>query len=342
MNNSKLPIRILFLIIPFILASWFLVHALAILGVFLAFAYPVWWLFAPQQTFCLLCRSYVNGSICPFCRRQIDKTSELSPVNLRSALLNGMLVFAISIISIGVVFVESKILFQLGFPPTPKSATFVIPPKGQYRLGEIFPMKIEIDNVRNSINAVQADIGFEPQKLEVRDISTNESFANIFIQKQINNDGGWARLTGGLPNPGFPGNHGTFGTVFFKGKSPGIVKISFLPSSMVLANDGRGTNILKELPSVSYLILPEKISKEEEDMQSKAFSQPANVLGTSTDNVQMKFYDEGNVLGSKTNQEIQINKSTQLFQIPIQILEKVDTFTINAWSKIGSLIIKNN
>ena len=89
------------------------------------------------------------------------------------------------------------------------------------------------------INAIQADLGFNPEKVEVVDISTQNSFANIFIQKEINNETGYARLTGGLPNPGFFSDRGIFGTVFFRGKQPGVVKIDFLPSSMVLANDGR-------------------------------------------------------------------------------------------------------
>lgn len=91
-------------------------------------------------------------------------------------------------------------------------------------------MKIDITSIKVPINAVQADIGFEPHKLEVVDVSTEDSFANIFIQKEINNEVGYVRLTGGLPNPGFFADRGVFGTVFFKGISPGIVRIEFLPS----------------------------------------------------------------------------------------------------------------
>lgn len=330
--NNKLPFFSLLLIIPLIIASWFLVHLLAIFGFFLAVAYPIWWLFAPQQTVCFLCRADREGSRCLFCQKQIIKSEGVYPVSLSSAILNGVLILVFSIVSVGVVFGESQILFKLGFPPTPKTASFIIPSKGQYRLGEIFPMKIEINNIKNSINAVQADIGFEPQKLKVQEVSTKDSFANIFIQKEINNEGGWTRLTGGLPNPGFFGNHGTLGTVFFKGVNPGIVKIEFLPSSMVLANDGRGTNILKDLPSITYLILPEKISKEEEDLQSKLLSD--NVLGVSTDNAQMKFYNEGHVLGAKTGQEIQKTKEFNVTKFFLDVLEKIDNFILTPWSRM--------
>lgn len=333
--NIKSPILSLILIIPLIIASWVLIHLLAILGIFLAVAYPLWWLFAPKQTACLLCRAERDGQMCPFCRKTILKSEGVSPKSLTSALLNGALILVFSIISLGIVFGESQILFKLGFPPTPKTASFIIPPKGQYRLGEIFPMKIEIDNIKNPINAIQSDIGFEPQKLEVVDISTKDSFANIFIQKEINNDGGWARLTGGLPNPGWFGNHGLFGTVFFKAKSPGLVRIGFLPSSMILANDGRGTNILKDLPSVSYLILPEKISPEEENAQKKLISD-ARVLGEKTDSAQMKFYEESNVLGANIEQQIQEGKKFSLLKMLLSGLERIDSFILEQWSKIFS------
>jgi len=52
--KDKLPIMSLILIIPFIIASWLLVHVLTIFGIFLAVAYPLWWIFAPSQTVCFL------------------------------------------------------------------------------------------------------------------------------------------------------------------------------------------------------------------------------------------------------------------------------------------------
>lgn len=328
---------ILLKIIAIIIFSWILVHLLAVFGVLLAFVYPILWLLVPKQVFCLLCHADIKGSYCHFCRRPIEKSAGISsPKDLRSAIYNGFLILVFTAVSIGLVFGESQLLSSVGFPPTPKTASFIIPPKGQYRLGEIFPMKIEIDNIKNPINAVQADIGFEPQKLEVVDVSTQDSFADIFIQKEINNDGGWVRLTGGLPNPGFYGTHGVFGTVYFTGKTPGLIKIEFLPSSMILANDGKGTNILKDLPSVSYLILPEKISKEEEEIQKKLISQ-ATVSGESTDNIQMKFYDEGSVLGTSIEKEIKKEQQLNPVKTTLDILEKTDRFILSQWEKAFSI-----
>lgn len=325
--------------------SWVLIHILAIFGVFVSLAFPIWWLIAPKTTTCFICRSKRNGEYCKACGKIVDRSDVTypNPRNLRSAVLNGSILFIFTIFSILLVFTEGEILYKTGFPPTPKTVSFVIPAKGQYRLGEIFPMKIEIVGIKTPVNAVQADIGFDPNKVEVMDISTGESFADIFIQKEINNEVGYARLTGGLPNPGFFADRGTFGTIFFKGKEPGVVKIGFLPTSMVLANDGRGTNVLKEFSSVSYLVLPEKLNKEEQDLQKQLLTYEPTVLGESQENTQIKFYTEENVLGISTKNEIQekVNEveKVNVLSIISKVIEAIDTFIINLWSKALEMVL---
>lgn len=331
--NNKLPIISLILIVPLIIASWLLVHILAVFGIFLAVAYPLWWIFAPNQTVCFLCRAEKDGAKCPFCRQQIIKNQGVSPKSLFSAIFNGVLIFIFSIVSIGVVFGESQLLFKLGFPPTPKTVSFIIPTKGQYRIGEIFPMKVEIIGIKTPVNAIQADLGFNPSKLEVVDVSTNDSFAEIFIQKEINNQAGYVRLTGGLPNPGFSAERGVFGKVLFKGKEPGIIKVEFLPSSMVLANDGRGTDVLKDLATVSYFVLPERITEAEEKMQKEAFDKDS-VLGENTENVKMRFYEENQVLGESTEKEIKSGKKINIIDTTLGWLEEIDRLILNQWAKV--------
>jgi len=309
-------LTIVFKIVAFVLASWLLVHLLAVFGVFLAVAYPLWWLWGPGRIPCLWCLIRKNKEECVFSH----------------SVKTGGLILVFTLISIGLVFLEGKVLFAFGFPPTPKTVTFVIPPKGEHRLGEIFPMKIEIAGIKTPINAIQTDISFRPDMLEVVDVSTKDSFANIFVQKEVNNEIGYARLTGGLPNPGYFADHGIFGEVYFKGKSPGIAKVEFLPSSMVLANDGKGTNVVKELASASYLILPEKITPEEEEQQ-EVLIQPV-VLGTETEETQMKFYEEEKVLGTQVGQEIEKEKKFNLGKIFLDFLEKADSAILSFWGKI--------
>lgn len=332
-NKNILRISSVLMVLVWVVASWFLIHFLAILGLFLGVAYPIWWIFFPHQTVCFLCRTRKEGDRCPFCKRIVVKEEGLLPKSLTSAIYNGLLILVFSLISFGVVYGESQILLKLGFPPTEKTVSFVIPTKGQYYLGEIFPMELEINGIKTPINTVQTDLSFDPSKLEVIDISTEESFANIFIQKEINNEVGYARLTGGLPNPGYASDRGVFGTVYFKTKEPGVVKIEFLPSSLVLANDGKGTNVLKDLTTVSYLILPERISQEEKDLQDRVYSQ--SVLGENAeDEIQMKFFEENDKLELGIETEIEENKTLDKVISPIEWLQRIDQYTLNIWREI--------
>lgn len=311
-------------ILLFALLSWFLVHVLAVFGFFLAVTYPFWWLWGWGRVYCFSC--------------QIKKTTKEECIFSHS-LVTGGLVFLFTLISIGLVYLETQLLFKLGFSPTPKTAVFVIPPKGQHRIGEIFPMKIEIVGLKRPINAVQADLSFPPEILEVVEVSTQESFANLFVQKEINNQIGFTRLTGGLPNPGYFSDRGIFGTVYFKGKNPGIAKVEFLPSSLVLANDGQATNILKELASASYLILPERLTPEEEKQQ-EVLLQPI-VLGEKVsegsveeEKVKMNFYDEKKVLGTEISQELKNKNKFNFGRSLVNLLGKIDQFILSFLGKI--------
>src|SRR3989344_8307461 len=110
MNKGRPLLFSLLLVIPLIVVSWVIIHLSAVFGVFLSLAYPIWWLYVPNHTVCLLCRANRNGSKCLFCHRQINKKEDISPTSLSSAVWNGVLILVFSVVSLGVVFGESKIL----------------------------------------------------------------------------------------------------------------------------------------------------------------------------------------------------------------------------------------
>lgn len=299
-----------------LVSVWLLIHFLAFFGIFLFIFYPLWCFIFPKKSICLLCFFLKKEK--KFCSHK----------NLKSYILSGFFILIFSLVSSLFVFFEYRFLFKtsIGFPE--KSVSFVIPSKSQFGIDENFPVKVEISGIKTPINTVQADLKFDPNQLELVDISTSGSFANIFIQKEINNGIGYGRLTGGLPNPGFSQKQGIFCTFVFKGKISGIAKIEFLPTSLVLANDKKGTNVLKDFGTISYLITPQKKSG---DIANK------NVLGESTENdkTQMKFFEESNILGVETSQKnnntTNSNQSQKLF---FQNLENFDKLILYQWQKI--------
>jgi len=342
--------RLVNLLLPFkalgiVVGSWLLVHVMALTGVFIGAAYLIVWLFAPKKTTCFFCRARDKGEKCGVCKRIIGEA--IHPKTISSALINAIVIFLFSVISVGIVYTENLIIDKTGFSLTQKTVEFVIPDEGQYRLGEIFPMKIEIIGIEKPINVVQADLGFNPNQVEVVSISTDESFANIFIQEEINNESGYIRLTGGLSNPGFFSNHGVFGTVLFRGKVPGLTKVRFLATSMILANDGKGTNVIKELAESSYLILPEKLSEKEEVLQSKLLAEKSQFLEESVEirEPQMKFYQGDSVLGAFTKSELegvvkQEGEADQVLGVNedkvsfVYWLDRLNEMILTGWKKI--------
>jgi len=303
--------------------AWFLSHIFAVFGFFLAVTYPGWWLVFPTQHLCLWCR-----------------IRKLSVCSFSHSFYSGGLVLLFSIFSVGVVFAESRILQKFGFPPTPKTVSIVIPTTGQYLLGQIYPVRVEIFGVKYPIATVQTDIGFDAKTLRVIDISTNGSFAKIFVQKKIDNEVGYARLSGGLSDPGFLGEQGLFGIVFFQGISPGFAKVEVLPSSMVLANDSHGTNVVKELASATYLVLPEMISPEEGEQQNQIDYSGKFVLGEKTamgeEGTQIKFYEESEVMGMQTKLESANREKTSFADVFFELLGTADRIILSFWQRIIS------
>jgi len=315
-----------------ILLSWFLVHIFALLGIFISIGFFIWWLFYPRYSICFSCRVKRVGEYCNICRSTVTDALARYPKNLRSALINVLFLLLASLLSIFAVIIEYQVLQSAISPTSPKTVSFVIPSESQYKVGEIFPLKIQLTGIEVPINAIQADIGFDKNRLEVVEISTKDSFATVFLQKEMNNELGYARLSGGLPSPGFNAPTGLFGTVYFKAKQAGLAQISFLDTSLVLANDGEGTNVIKEFTVVSYLITPEKLPIDEQEMQNTLVLE--DVLGVeeeSNENQILLFEDEqSDVLGVEDSdlQEMVDDDfgKKNIFDTILEILTKIDLF----------------
>lgn len=335
------PIQTILLLIPTIVLSWIFVHVFAVLGVFLAVAYPIWWLIFPKATPCIFCRTTPLGEKCPACHEEVT-IDRRSPTNFMSVTRNFLIIMLISGISVLAVYGETLALGKLGIQLEEAKVEFIIQDKQQYKIGEIFPIDLNINSNGVSINAVQTDIAFNPDKIEIVKLSLEESFAQIFIQKEINNEDGYLRVTGGLPSPGFKGDNGHFATVYFKSKEAGLFDIQFLPSSLVLENDGNGTNVLKTYPKTSYLIKPEYVTETEKELQSTILSLNNGVLGVDSTNKQMLFFDTSgdteNVMGIEDPDTKVSVPEPQHKKTVFEILLAIDKWIISIITKIFSII----
>lgn len=250
-------------IVPFLLiAGRLIVYILSFAGFGLSIIYFVFWVIFPKKTPCILCRIGKEGDKCPFCNEEI-KPSTFYPKNLKSAFLNVLVIVLLTFLSLGLLYLENQILAASDLVTPKSNVNFIVDSKAHHKKGEVFSMGINVSKTDTSINAVQMDLKFDPNKLEIVDITTTGSFVNIFLQKEIDNQLGFARIAGGLPNPGYIPNKSNFCTIIFKAKDSGLAEISFLDSSKVLANDGRGTDILNTYKKTYYLITDDDITPDE-------------------------------------------------------------------------------
>lgn len=147
------------------------------------------------------------------------------------------------------------ILFPTAVAQAASAFLFLTPAAGAYNIGRTFPVMIQVNTTGAAINAAEGLISFDLDKLSVVSISKTGSVFNLWTDDPAINGPGIIKFGGGAPNPGYSGAAGTIFTVTFKAERAGDTTISFISGS-VLANDGKGTNILSSLRGANYSLNP--------------------------------------------------------------------------------------
>lgn len=115
-------------------------------------------------------------------------------------------------------------------------------------VGKHFVASVNLDTKGYQVNSVQSYIEFDPRVLEVVSNNTDSSFCKFYPENNFDNDKGIIKLSCGSPYPGFRGIN-TIQKIEFLAKAIRSTNITINNQSMVLANDGKGTNLLKEFDS---------------------------------------------------------------------------------------------
>jgi hypothetical protein len=133
-----------------------------------------------------------------------------------------------------------------------KASLYFSPSSGTYTVGNTFLVQVKVNSGGVAINAADGTIIFDPDKLEVVRISKEDSIFTLWVQEPtFSNSLGTINFAGGKPSPGFIGAAGTIFNIYFRGKTSGSTNLTFASGS-VLADDGKGTNILGSLGSGVY------------------------------------------------------------------------------------------
>lgn len=143
------------------------------------------------------------------------------------------------------------------FPVWAHAATLSFSPQsGTYFAGRSFSVSVLVSSPDQAMNAVQGEVSFPTNQLEVLSISRTNSIISLWVQDPtFSNQDGTIDFGGVAVNPGYQGSNGNIITIRFEAKDTGSAPLSFVSGS-VLANDGKGTNILTSMGSANLTVTP--------------------------------------------------------------------------------------
>lgn len=132
------------------------------------------------------------------------------------------------------------------------ASLYFSPSSGSYTVGSTLSTSIYVSSADQVMNAASGVISFPQDKLEITSLSKSGSIFTLWVQEPaFSNAAGTINFEGIVLNPGFTGATGKIITVNFKAKTAGNALLNF-SSGSVLANDGKGTNILASLGNTSF------------------------------------------------------------------------------------------
>jgi hypothetical protein len=147
---------------------------------------------------------------------------------------------------------------------------FFSPSSGTYNVGKTFTVRVMVDSGGGAgINAAEASVSFEPSMLKITAISNSNTIFKLWTNDPTEslskipsfNKAGSLSFGGGLPST-YSGSAGNILSITFSALKVGTASLNF-SGAMVLANDGKGTNIFSGATAAKFTITEEEKPKEE-------------------------------------------------------------------------------
>ncbi len=171
------------------------------------------------------------------------------------------------------------------------------PSTGVYSSGSTFTISVLVNTGGKSVNAAEGVLSFNPRELSVVSVSKAGSIFNLWVtEPKVNHSAGTIEFSGGAPS-GYSGGQGRIMTVTFRTLGSGSTKVKF-KNGTILANDGKGTNILNGMSGGNYTIKAQAVTPEPEkiiEYKPKANTPKAPKINSSTHPDQNKWYNNNDV-----------------------------------------------
>lgn len=137
-----------------------------------------------------------------------------------------------------------------------RSEISITPAQATFTEGSTFEVPILINTKGRSVNTIELNLKFDPQKLSIVKPSTGKSIIGLWIQPPTyDNTKGTASIAGSIPG-GIVSDSSLILSITFQAKNVGTTEVRVLDSSSVLANDGVGTQTVLTYNRGRYTILP--------------------------------------------------------------------------------------
>ena len=167
----------------------------------------------------------------------------------RKILLGSLLLLILILIFPGILSISRQLKGEN------KAILKLLTPQPSVYVGTTFPLDIKLSTPHKTINAVEFTMTFNPQILEILTMSTAQSFCSFYADNSFDNIKGEVTIACGVPNPGFSGES-VLVHLSMRSKTSGSPQIALIPEkTRVLANDGKGTNLIETTPT---LVIPVK------------------------------------------------------------------------------------
>lgn len=155
-----------------------------------------------------------------------------------------------------IIFLFSTLVSFGMFPFVSYAANlYLSPPSGSFSVGKSFTASIYVSSTEQAMNAASGVVLFPSDKLQVMSLSKDGSIISLWVQEpSFSNTAGTINFEGIALNPGFIGATGKVININFRVIDDGVAPITF-SSGSVLANDGKGTNILENLVNANFSLV---------------------------------------------------------------------------------------
>lgn len=135
-----------------------------------------------------------------------------------------------------------------------QAATLLVSPNtGVYSVNNVFTARVVINTMGQAINAAEGTLQFDPNQIQVVSIDRTGSIFNLWVtEPAFSNTAGTITFSGGAPS-GYTGAGGVIFNVTLRARAMSESQLRFTTGA-ILANDGRGTNILTSMNGGTFTI----------------------------------------------------------------------------------------